>query len=83
LNEHRAKLSADVVQEIEKDVQELRDAISQNNYDRMRDATTKVKNGAMKIGQAMYSQAQGQQQQQQDQQQQQQQQEGQDNQQNK
>jgi len=65
LNEHKSKLSAELISEIEKDLQELRDAISQNDATKMREASNKVKNGAMKIGQAIYSQSQGQGQQQQ------------------
>lgn len=56
MNEHRSKLSAEVVQEIERDIQELKDAISQNNPEKMKECTAKVRNGAMKIGQAIYSQ---------------------------
>jgi len=76
LNEHKSKLSADLVAEIEKEVQNLRDAIGLNDGDKMKDATNKVKNCAMKIGQAIYSQAQNNQQQQSGDQQQQQQQQG-------
>ncbi len=71
MNEHKAKLSADLISEIEREVQNLRDAIGLNDGDKMKDATNKVKNCAMKIGQAIYSQAQNNQQQSGDQQQQQ------------
>ncbi len=57
LNEHKARLSEDVVSEIERDMQELRDAIAQNDNDKMKEGVEKVKNGAMKIGQAMYANA--------------------------
>jgi len=55
LNEHRSKVSNEVVEEIEKDLQALRDAISQNDGALMKENTDKVRNGAMKIGQAMYA----------------------------
>jgi len=55
LNEHRSKISTEVAQEIENDIQSLRDAIAQNDADKMKEAVEKVKNGAMKIGQAMYA----------------------------
>jgi len=57
LNEHKDKLSGDVVAEIEKDMQELRDAIAQSDAQKMKECLEKVKNGAMKIGQAMYANA--------------------------
>ena len=57
MNEHKSKLSEDVVNEIEKDMQELRDAIAQSDAQKMKDGVEKVKNGAMKIGQAMYANA--------------------------
>jgi len=68
LNEHRSKISTEVAQEIENDIQALRDAIAQNDADKMKECVEKVKNGAMKIGQAMYAN-QGQSQQQEQQQQ--------------
>jgi molecular chaperone DnaK len=65
LNEHRSKISTEVAQEIENDIQALRDAIAQNDADKMKECVEKVKNGAMKIGQAMYAnQGQSQQQEQ-------------------
>jgi len=72
LNEHKSKLSNELVQEIERDVQSLRDAIAQNDAGKMKENVEKVKNGAMKIGQAMYAnqgnqQSSGQQDQQQNQ----------------
>jgi molecular chaperone DnaK len=69
LNEHRSKISTEVAQEIENDIQALRDSIAQNDADKMKECVEKVKNGAMKIGQAMYAN-QGQSQQQDQQQQQ-------------
>jgi len=57
LNEHKARLSEDVVSEIERDMQELRDAIAQNDSQKMKEGVEKVRNGAMKIGQAMYANA--------------------------
>jgi molecular chaperone DnaK len=64
LNEHRARLSQEVAGEIERDLQELRDAISQNDGQKMKEGVDKVRNGAMKIGQAMYANQGGAQQQQ-------------------
>jgi molecular chaperone DnaK len=55
LNEHKSKLSQEIVTEIETSIQELRDAIAQNDTQRMKDGVEKVRNGAMKIGQAMYA----------------------------
>ena len=69
MNEHRSKISTEVAQEIENDIQALRDSIAQNDADKMKECVEKVKNGAMKIGQAMYAN-QGQSQQQDQQQQQ-------------
>jgi len=91
LNEHRNAISNDVAQEVEREIQELKDAIAQNDADKMKSGIEKVKQGAMKIGQAIYNKQQSagsEQQQQQSQEGQQQegqenQQEGQDNQQNK
>jgi len=90
LNEHRNAISNDVVQEVEREIQELKDAIAQNDADKMKSGIEKVKQGAMKIGQAIYNKQQsaGAEQQQQSQENQQegqenQNQEGQDNQQNK
>jgi len=71
LNEHRSKISNEVAEEIEKDLQALRDAISQNDGALMKENTDKVRNGAMKIGQAMYANQNNQQQQQSSEQQQQ------------
>jgi len=62
LNEHRSKITTEVAQEIEADIQALRDAIAQNDADKMKEGVDKVKNGAMKIGQAMYANAGSQQQ---------------------
>jgi molecular chaperone DnaK len=58
LNEHRSKISEDVAKEIENDLQALRDAISSNDTQGMKEGVDKVRNGAMKIGQAMYSSGQ-------------------------
>jgi molecular chaperone DnaK len=58
LSEHRARLSEEIAGEIEKDIQELRDAVAQNDAQKMKEGVEKVRNGAMKIGQAMYSGAQ-------------------------
>jgi len=80
LNEHRSKISNEVAEEIEKDLQALRDAISQNDGALMKENTDKVRNGAMKIGQAMYASQNNQQQQQSSEQQQQQSGEGEQNQ---
>ena len=44
-----------MVQEIENDIQALRDAITQNDATLMKEGVEKVRNGAMKIGQAMYA----------------------------
>jgi molecular chaperone DnaK len=55
LNEHRSKISTEIAQEIENDIQALRDSIAQNDADKMKEYVEKVKNGAMKIGQAMYA----------------------------
>lgn len=57
LNEHKSKLPQETIDEIEKDIQGLRDAIAQNNHDQIKESVEKVKNGAMKIGQAMYANA--------------------------
>jgi molecular chaperone DnaK len=55
LNEHRSKISNEVAQEIENDIQALRDAVAQNDAAKMKEGVEKVRNGAMKIGQAMYA----------------------------
>jgi len=55
LSEHRSKLSDEIAQEIEKDIQSLKDAVAQNDAAAMKDGVERVRNGAMKIGQAMYS----------------------------
>jgi molecular chaperone DnaK len=55
LNEHRSKISSEIAEEIERDIQSLKDAIGQNDNAKMKEGVEKVKNGAMKIGQAIYS----------------------------
>jgi len=59
LNEHRSKISENVAKEVEESLQGLRDAIAQNDTARMKEGIDRVKNGAMKIGQAMYSSQSG------------------------
>lgn len=61
MNEHRSKISTEIAQEIENDIQALRDAIAQNDASRMKEGVEKVRSGAMKIGQAMYANQSGQQ----------------------
>ena len=55
MNEHRSKLPPQDAEEIQKDLQELKDAINTNDPDKMRAAIDKAKEAAMKIGKAMYS----------------------------
>lgn len=55
MNEHRSKLSPQDAEEIQRDLQELKDAINSNDIDKLKDAIEKAKNAAMKIGKAMYS----------------------------
>eukprot|EP00331_Platyophrya_macrostoma_P032339 CAMPEP_0176448906 /NCGR_PEP_ID=MMETSP0127-20121128/26115_1 /TAXON_ID=938130 /ORGANISM="Platyophrya macrostoma, Strain WH" /LENGTH=615 /DNA_ID=CAMNT_0017836051 /DNA_START=176 /DNA_END=2023 /DNA_ORIENTATION=- len=57
LNEHKSKLPQQDVDDINKDLQELRDAINSNDVDKLRSAIDKTKEAAMKIGKAMYSNA--------------------------
>ena len=57
MNEHKSKLPLQDAEEIEKDLQELKDAINSNDFDKMKEAIEKAKNAAMKIGKAMYSNA--------------------------
>lgn len=58
LNEHKAKLQPNEVQEIETAIQNLRTILTENltanDVQRLKDAVENVKNQAMKIGQAMY-----------------------------
>ena len=55
MNEHRSKLPPQDAEEIQKDLQELKDAINANDPDKLKEAIEKAKNAAMKIGKAMYS----------------------------
>ena len=55
MNEHKSKIAPQDVEEIQRDLQELKDAINTNDADKMKDAIEKAKNAAMKIGKAMYS----------------------------
>jgi len=57
LEEHKAKLPPNEVEEIQKDINELKEAINIGDNTKMKDATAKVRNSSMKIGKAMYSQA--------------------------
>jgi len=57
LEEHKAKLPPAEVEEIQKDINELKEAINIGDNNKMKDAITKVRNSSMKIGKAMYSQA--------------------------
>jgi molecular chaperone DnaK len=62
LNEHRSKLNQQDAEEIDREVSNLRGILQGNleigDIQRLRDAVNKVKNAAMKIGQAMYQQGQ-------------------------
>lgn len=55
LNEHRSKLPQQDAEEIDRDLQELKEAINGQEPDKMRECIEKVKNAAMKIGKAMYA----------------------------
>lgn len=57
LDEHRSKLSAADIEEIEKEITALRTMTTESNNDveGMKEQIQKVKDAAMKIGKAMYS----------------------------
>ena len=55
LSEHRSKLSAEAATEIEQDIQFLKEAMNGDDPDKLKEGVEKVKNAAMKIGQAMYA----------------------------
>lgn len=78
LNDHKAKVPQDVVNEVENAIREARESTTSGDLERMKTAKTNLDNASMKIGQAVYSQAntENQQQQQPEGEQQQQQQEG-------
>ena len=55
LSEHKDKLSAEAVTEIEQDLQFLKDAMNGDDVDKLKEGVEKAKAAAMKIGQAMYA----------------------------
>lgn len=55
LEEHKAKIPPNDAEEIQKDINELKEAINTNDNVKMREAVTKVKNSSLKIGKAMYA----------------------------
>jgi len=57
LEEHKAKLPPADAEEIQKDINELKEAIQLNDNQKMKDAVAKVRNSSMKIGKAMYAQS--------------------------
>jgi len=57
LEEHKAKIPPTDVEEIQRDINELREALNTNDNQKMRDSVTKVKNSSLKIGKAIYSQS--------------------------
>jgi len=58
LNEHKSKISQDVVDEVENAIREAREAVNSEDLDRMNQAKTNLDNASMKIGQAVYAQGQ-------------------------
>jgi len=56
LNEHRSKISQEVVDEVDNAVREARESINSEDLERMNQAKTNLDNASMKIGQAVYSQ---------------------------
>jgi len=61
LNEHKDKVGQDVVTEVENAIREAREAVNSEDIERMNTAKTNLDNASMKIGQAVYSQANNQQ----------------------
>ena len=54
LNEHKSKLNENDVAEIEKSLQQGKEAIESEDVEKMREAKSNLDKSAMKIGQAMY-----------------------------
>lgn len=56
LDEHRSKIGAQDIEEIEKEIQALRTLTTESNVEpeAMKEQIQKVKDSAMKIGKAMY-----------------------------
>ena len=56
LNEHKDKISGEIVSEIEAGLKEAREAMASEDLERMEKAKTELEQVSLKIGQAMYSQ---------------------------
>eukprot|EP01138_Halocafeteria_seosinensis_P012784 gb/GECG01013060.1/.p1 GENE.gb/GECG01013060.1/~~gb/GECG01013060.1/.p1 ORF type:complete len:682 (+),score=141.38 gb/GECG01013060.1/:1-2046(+) len=59
LNDHRDKLSAEQVQEVEKAIASCKEAIEQEDLDNLKNKTQELQQASMKIGQAAYQSQQG------------------------
>ena len=61
LNEHKSKLPADVVEEVQAEINSVKALVADEsvNKDALKEGVEKLKNAAMKMGKTIYSQSQG------------------------
>merc|ERR1712070_587803 len=57
LNEHRSKIGQDVIDEVENALREAKEAMTSEDLDRINQAKANLDSTSMKIGQAVYAQA--------------------------
>lgn len=62
LSEHKDKIGSEIVQEIEKEIQNAKDVLATDDVEKMTEAKTKLEQSALKIGQSMYANSGSQQQ---------------------
>ena len=62
LSEHKDKIGSEIVQEIEKEIQNAKDILATDDVEKMTEAKTKLEQSALKIGQSMYANSGSQQQ---------------------